>query len=80
MSPEERLEFINDLTTALNKNSAPTLTDDEQRWVRIAIQKEAQTIDFRKAVIQKTMSSLIWSALVGMGYIVLSWLNQHGFK
>jgi len=80
MSPEERLEFINDLTTALNKSSAPTLTDDEQRWVRIAIQKEAQTIDFRKAVIQKTMSSLIWSALVGMGYIVLSWLNQHGFK
>jgi hypothetical protein len=80
MSPEERLEFINDLTTALNKNSVSTLTDEEQRWVRIAIQKEAQTIDFRKAVIQKTMSSLIWSALVGMGYIVLSWLNQHGFK
>jgi hypothetical protein len=80
MSPEERLDFINDLTTALNKNSVSTLTDEEQRWVRIAIQKEAQTIDFRKAVIQKTMSSLIWSALVGMGYIVLSWLNQHGFK
>ena len=80
MSPEERLDFITDLTTALNKNVVSVLTDEEQRWVRIAIQKEAQTIDFRKAVIQKTMSSLIWSALVGMGYIVLSWLNQHGFK
>lgn len=46
----------------------------------MAIQKEAQTLDFRKAVIEKTLSSLIWAGIVGIGYIFLDFLKNHGMK
>jgi hypothetical protein len=56
------------------------LSLEEQQWVRLAIQKEAQSIELRKAIIDKTISSLIWSGIVGAGYIILDFLRSHGFK
>jgi hypothetical protein len=46
----------------------------------MAIQKEAQSIELRKAVIEKTLSGLAWSAVVGFGYVVLNWATTHGYK
>lgn len=78
MSPEERNEFIVELM--LQFKSVNSLTDDEQRWVRMAIEKEAQSIALRKAIIEKTMTSLIWMLIVGIGYVFLDFAKQHGFK
>jgi hypothetical protein len=78
MSPEERKELIVELMDQLK--TVNSLTDDEQRWVRMAIEKEAQSIALRKAIIEKTLTSLIWMIVVGIGYVFLDFLRDHGFK
>jgi hypothetical protein len=81
MTPEERTQFIADVAAAIKASEpAPILTDEEQQWVRLAIQKEAQSIKLRQAVIEKTLSGLAWSALVGLGYVFLDFLKNHGLK
>jgi hypothetical protein len=78
MSPEDRKELITELMDQLK--TVNSLTDDEQRWVRMAIEKEAQSIALRKAIIEKTLTSLIWMIVVGIGYVFLDFLRDHGFK
>lgn len=79
MTPEDRAQLIADLKAALQ--TAPSqLTEEEQAWVRLAIQKEAQSIALRKAIIEKTLTGLIWSAIVGCGYVFLDFLRNHGLR
>ena len=78
MSPEERKELITELMVQLK--AVNSLTDDEQRWVRMAIEREAQSIALRKAIIEKTITSLIWMLLAGIGYVFLDFFREHGFK
>ena len=81
MNAEERSEFIADIAAAIRELAAPTmLSDDEQRWVRMAIKREAQISEFRKAIIEKTLGGLLWAAVVGIGYFVLDFLKTHGFR
>lgn len=81
MTPEERELFISDIAQAVRiRNTDAGLSDDEQRWVRLAIKREAQSIEFRKAVIEKTTAGLVWSFIVGMGIVVLEYLRNHGLK
>ena len=81
MTPEERAEFAAEIAAAIRIRSTDTgLSEEEQRWVRLAIQAEVQRIEFRKTVIEKTLLSLIWAGVVGMGYIVLGWATNHGYK
>lgn len=78
MLPEDRAQLIADITDAI-KNSS-TLTDDEHRWVKMAIQKEAQAIELRKAIIEKTLTGLIWLMILGLGSLIATWATQHGYK
>ena len=56
MNADERTEFIADIAAAIRALAAQTtLSDDEQRWVRMAIKREAQSSEFRKAIIEKTL-------------------------
>jgi len=79
MNPEERQRFIDDVAGAI-RAQAPVLSDDELRWVRMAIEAEAQSAQFRKAVIEKSITSLVWSGIVAVGWMVLSWATAHGYK
>ena len=45
---------------------AHPLSDDEVKWVRLAIEAEAKRAAFRKAVIEKTFLGLISSAAIGL--------------
>ena len=56
------------------------LTDEEQQWVRMAIKDQADRAALRKAIIEKSLSSLIWSAIVGLGYLFIDYMKAHGFK
>lgn len=79
MTPEDRAQLIADLKAALQ--TVPSqLTEEEQAWVRLAIQKEAQSIAFRKAIIEKTITGLVWSAVVGCGYVFLDFFRNHGLR
>jgi len=81
MSPQERADFIADIAAAMRAGATDTaLSDDEQRWVRMAIQREAQSIEFRKAIIEKSLGSLLWAIFIGIGYLALDFLRSHGFK
>jgi len=70
MTAEEREEFIQQLICAVHgaqpAPAAPAqLTEEEQQWVRMAIQREAQSIKLRQAVIEKTLAGLVWMAISG---------------
>lgn len=81
MSPEERHELVLEITQALAcAQSQPQLTEEELRWVKLAIEAEARKIKFRDAVIEKTLVGLAWLAITGIGYILLDWAKAHGFK
>lgn len=81
MTDAERAEFISAIAEAVATKAKPaSLTDDEQRWVRMAIQREAQSIELRKAIIEKTLGGLVWAGLVAAGLILLEWAKTHGFK
>lgn len=80
MTPEDRAALIADIAAALRPHATPQLTDEEQQWVRMAIQREAQSIALRRAIIEKSLAGLVWAGFVGIGYIFLDFLKNHGFK
>ena len=53
------------------------LTDEEIQWVRMAIKAEAERAELRKAIIEKSLASLVWMALCGVGVLVWSGLKDH---
>ena len=79
MSPEDREQLVCDISQAL-KSASASLSDEEHRWVKMAIQKEAQSIELRKAIIEKTLSGLVWMCVVGVGYILLDFAKSHILK
>lgn len=79
MTPEERRILVAEIAEVL-REASPQLSEEEQHWVRMAIQKEAQSIALRKAIIEKTLGGLIWSAIVGAGYVLLDFLKNHGLR
>lgn len=81
MTPEERAALVCEITSALHEaHVAPMLSDEELQWVRLAIKREAQSIELRQAVIEKTLAGLAWSLLVGLGYLLIDFAKNHGFK
>lgn len=78
LSQEDRDSLVQDIVKALS--IPPQLNDDELMWVRLAIQREAQSIKLRQAIIEKTFAGLIWAGLVGLGYLIVDFLKSHGFK
>jgi len=53
------------------------LSIEEVKWVRLAIQAEAERAELRKAIIEKSLAALIWSGVVGItGYIAAN-LQTH---
>jgi len=56
---------------------AHPLSEEEIRWVRMAIENEARRGEFRKAIIDKTLGGLAWSALCGAGYLALEFIKTH---
>lgn len=80
MTAEERAQLIADLTAALQTVQKNELTAEEAQWVRLAIEAEARKIRFRDAVIEKSLTGLVWSFIVGCGYVFVDFLKNHGFK
>ena len=53
------------------------LSDDEIKWVRLAIEAEARKAAFRQAVINKTLIGLISSGAVGLCYLLIDSIKTH---
>ena len=83
LTPEDKKD-IADLVlqglTAVHAQPAPQLNEEELQWVRLAIAAEARKIKFRDAVIEKSLTSLAWTGIVGFGYLLLDYLRNHGLR
>ena len=78
MNQSERAELISDIAAAIKASS--NLSDDEVRWVKLAIHKQEQSIKLRQAIIEKTLGGLVWAALAGLAYLIFDFAKNHGFK
>ena len=78
MTQDERTQLIADIAEAIKSSSS--LSDDEVRWVKLAIHKQEQSIKLRQAIIEKTLGGLVWTALAALGYILIDFIKNHGFK
>ncbi len=79
MTPEDRSLLISDLLVAL-KSSDTCLDREEQQWVRNAIKAQNDMERLRKAIIEKTLAGLIWAAILGVVYLFVDFLRNHGLK
>lgn len=79
MTPVERADFTKSIVAAL-KDGDHMLNDDERQWVRLAIKREAQSFQLRQAIIEKTLSGLVWFFVVGIGYVFIEFLRGKGLK
>lgn len=81
MTKAERDELVAEIAAAVRTRAGDSgLTDDEQRWVRMAIQREAQSIELRKAIIEKSLAGLVWMLIIGLGSMFVQWATAHGYK
>ena len=53
------------------------LSDDEIKWVRLAIEAEAKKAAFRQAVIDKTFIGLLSSGAIGVIYFCIDAVKNH---
>jgi hypothetical protein len=84
MTPDEQEQFIDAVAAAVAAavavDKATMYPPEHERWVELAIKKQAQSIAFRQSVIEKSLTGLIWAAVIGLGIILREWLNAHGLK
>jgi len=53
------------------------LTVGQHRWVEMAIEREAQTLAFRRAIIEKTTGALVWAIIAGLALLI--WVPMREF-
>lgn len=75
MTKEELANLIKD---AVNSSiESHPLSLEEAQWVRMAIKAEAERAELRKAIINKTLSGLVWICIVAAGGWLLDWFMSH---
>lgn len=83
MSPEDKQQLVESIVVAIRHEDAQRtdedrkLTGEEKQWLRLAIRREAQKAEVRQAIIEKTLASLVWSALIGVGYVVWNFITHN---
>jgi hypothetical protein len=76
LDDQTKLELVQLVKNAVSEAvEAHPLSPDEVHWVRMAIQAEAERAQLRKAIIEKSLTSLVWMAICGVGILMWS-----GFK
>jgi len=68
------------MTELIDKLNGRLPSEEERQWAKLAIQKEAQSIKLRQAIIEKSLTGLIWAGIAGIGYMLREWATNHGFK
>ena len=81
MTPEDRALLVSELTSVLRERRAENiLSPEELAWVKNAIKAQNDMEKLRKAIIEKTLAGLIWAAILGLGYLFIDFLRNHGLK
>ena len=81
MTPEDRALLVGELTSVLRERRAENiLSPEELAWVKNAIKAQNDMERLRKAIIEKTLAGLVWAAIIGVAYLFVDFLRNHGLK
>ena len=75
MTKDELTELLREIVA--DAIESHPLTDEEVQWVRLAIKAESERAALRKAIIEKSLASLFWLAIVGAGSWVADYIASH---
>ena len=70
-------EELKSLLKEVFAEASQPLSDDEIKWVRLAIEAEAKKAAFRQAVIDKTFIGLLSSGAIGLCYFIVDSVKTH---
>ena len=70
-------EELKSLLKEVFAEASHPLSDDEIKWVRLAIEAEAKKAAFRQAVIDKTFIGLLSSGVIGVVYFFIDTIKTH---
>jgi hypothetical protein len=70
-------EELKSLLKEVISETAHPLSDEEIKWVRMAIEAEAKKSAFRQAVIDKTFIGLLSSGAIGLVYFCIDAFKNH---
>ena len=70
-------EELKSLLKEVLAEASQPLSDDEIKWVRLAIEAEAKKAAFRQAVIDKTFIGLLSSGVIGVVYFFIDTIKTH---
>ena len=70
-------EELKSLLKEVLAEASHPLSDDEIKWVRLAIEAEAKKAAFRQAVIDKTFIGLLSSGVIGVVYFFIDTIKTH---
>jgi len=76
----DQATLVAEIIKAVQESQPASLNEEELRWVRLAIQVEAQRLRLRQAIIEKTLAGLVWMALIAAGYILLDYFQARGLN
>lgn len=78
MTPTEHASFVIEVAEAIHAAQVTSpLSDDERRWVRLAIKREAQSVAFRQAIIDKALTSLALAAMGWVGFAIMTAVKSY---
>ena len=81
MTTERRKEHIEVFTRLEEKidilATRVCIHEDHHEYIAKVMEREARKEAFQRAVIEKTVVSLVWSAIVGFGILLWSGLKDH---
>jgi hypothetical protein len=81
MTPEDRALLVSEFSSVLRERRAENiLSPEELAWVKNAIKAQNDMEKLRKAIIEKTLAGLIWAAILGVAYLFVDFLRNHGLK
>lgn len=75
MTKDELTELLREIVA--DAVESHPLTDEEVQWVRLAIKAESERAALRKAIIEKSLASLFWLAIVAAGGWIADYVAAH---
>ena len=69
------------ITEALTEFKVTHLpTDEEREYLRMALTREARRESLQRAIIDKTVTGLVWAGIAWVAVVFYEYLKAHGWK
>ena len=73
--PSDRLAIIEKKIDKLTERDE--IHDDHHEFIKKVMEREARKENLHRAIIEKTITSLLWSSFVSVGYLIWQGITSH---